>query len=209
MIRHIVFDLDNTLYSVRYGLEEEVTKRVKEFVKDFLGLPFEETKQQWEEGYKKHGTTIGWLVSEKGFMDYDAYYEHLHPANEADSLPPDPSLRKFLESLPCPSSILTNAPQFHANRILEKLKLEGIFVKIYDIIFCEMKGKPYASAFGKVLEDLKLKPEEVLFIDDIPRNVEAYLKLGGRGVLLDETGIHKDYPNERIKSLWELLQFLG
>ena len=209
MIKHILFDLDNTLYSVRYGLEEETTLRVREFVQKYLGFPYKEIKQLWEDGYERHGTTIGWLVSEKGLKDFDSYYECLHPENEADSLSPDPALRKFLESLPCPFSILTNAPLFHAKRILEKLELEGIFYKIFDIVFCEMKGKPYASAYGKVLDFLELKPEEVLFIDDIPRNVEAYLKLGGTGVLLDETGIHNDYQKKRIKSLWELLQFLG
>ena len=208
MIKHILFDLDNTLYSVRYGLEEIVSQRVREFVLSWLGPPLEESERLWKDGYKRHGTTIEWLMYEKGYTAFDEYQAFIHPENEADSLPPDPELRIFLESLPCPCSILTNAPRFHADRILRKLEIEGVFRNIFDIVGNGPEGKPKAISFRRALEALKLAPEEVLFIDDIPRYVEGYLALGGRGLLLDEMDVHKNYPHERIKNLWELTRFL-
>ena len=209
MIRHILFDLDNTLYSARYGLDQEVTQRIREYTVAWLGLPPEEAERLREEGYRKYGTTVDWLVHDRNFTAIDEYQAFIHPEKEADTLLPDPGLRRFLESLPCPCSILTNSPRFHADRILKKLELEGIFKNIFDILGNGLRGKPSASVFCHALETLSLKPEEVLFVDDTPRYVEGYLALGGRGLLLDEMGIYSDYPHERIRKLEELVKYLN
>ena len=158
---------------------------------------------------KRYGTTLEWLSSEKGLTDTDAYFAFMHPDNEADCLPPDPELRQFLEGLPCPCSVLTNAPDFHADRIIAKLGLEGIFRHIFDIKGNGLRGKPHASAFQKALDALGLSPQEALFIDDIPRYVNGYIVMGGKGILLDEKDVHENYPYEKIKDLKELTRFLA
>ena len=209
MIRHIIFDLDNTLYSVRWGLDDFFIVRLREFVSSWLGMPWIECEPLWKEKMKLYGTTLEWLVSEKGFTAIDEYFAYLHPENEADSLPPDPELRRFLESLPLPCSILTNSPGFHAERIIKKLGLEGLFQRVFAIENFGLKGKPHASAFQMVLNFFDIKPEEALFVDDIPRYVNGYLVMGGKGILLDERDIHKNYPHERIKDIKELTRFLN
>ena len=209
MIRHILFDVDNTLYSPLYGLEDAVSARVREFVLSWLDLPADEAERLWKDGYRRHGTTVEWLMHERGFTAFEEYQAFIHPENEADSLLPDPELRRFLESLPCPCSLLTNAPRFHADRVLEKLELEGVFYKIFDIIGNGLEGKPKAPVFRRALEALELPAAEVLFIDDVPRYVEGYLALGGRGLLIDQMGVHEDYPHERIQNLRELTRFLN
>jgi len=208
MIRHVLFDLDCTLYSSRWGLEENVYRRVQEFAAAWLELPLEESEPLRKDGLRRCGTTIEWLVSERGFTAVDDYQAFLHPENEADNLPPDPELRRFLLELPCPCSILTNSPMFHADRIIKKLELEGVFVKVFDILGNGLIGKPHASAFRRALDSLGLEPREALFIDDIPRYVEGYLALGGMGILFDEKDIHTDFPHGRIQSLTELKRFL-
>ena len=208
MIRHILFDLDNTLYSAKFGLGEMYYVHLRRFVSHLLGVSLEEGTRLQIENSKRCGTTIRWLTSEKGFTDLDAYFANLHPENEADSLSPDPELRKFLENLPCPSSILTNSPLFHAQRILKKMELEGIFQHIFDIIGNNLEGKPDPLSYRRALEKIGLKSEEVLFVDDIPRYVEGYLAIGGRGILFDEMDMYKDYPHERIKNIYELDRYL-
>jgi len=209
MIRHILFDLDNTLYSARNGLEEAVSRRVLEYTISLLKVSADEAIRLRSEALKNYGTTINWLMSEKGFTAFDEYMAYIHPDDEADSLLPDPELRCFIENLPCPSSVLTNAPGFHAMRIIKKLELEGVFQRVFDIESNGLKGKPHPSAYRNVLDTLNLKPEEVLFIDDMPLFVKGFLALGGRGILLDETDIHKDYSGERIRDLRELAKFLN
>ena len=209
MIRHILFDLDCTLYSVHYGLEENVLRRIREYIFTRVDLPPEEGELLWRDGVKRYGTTIEWLITERSFTAIADYYAYIHPENEAETLPRDPELRNFLENLPCPCSILTNSPGFHTERIIKKLGLEGIFQRIFDMETNAFKGKPSASAFHRALDELALKPEEVFFIDDAPRNVDAYLALGGKGVLLDERDVHKDFPHERIRTLREITRFLN
>jgi len=208
MIKHILLDLDDTIYSVRWGLEEEFRKRLRVFTSEWVGLPWTECEPVWREAMKRYGTTLEWLSVEKGLTDIDDYFARMHPEDEADTLPPDPELRRFLESLPCPCSILTNSPLFHAERIIKKLELEGIFQKVFSIETNLFQGKPHASAFFHSLDALGLKVEDALFIDDIPRYVKGFLDIGGRGILLDEMGNHKNYPHECIKDLRELTRFL-
>ena len=209
MIRHIIFDLDDTIYSVNYGLDALFLQRLREYTSSWLGMPWEECEPLWKEALKRCGTTLEWLTTEKGFTDIDDYLAKMHPENEADSLSPDPELRRFLESLPCPFSILTNSPGFHAERIIKKLELEGLFQRVFTIEDNVLKGKPHASAFNRTLDFFGVKPEETLFIDDTPRYVQGFLNLGGRGLLLDEKDVHIHYPHERIKNLWEITHFLN
>ena len=209
MVKHILFDLDSTIYSSRYGLEQFYFKRLREYTSMWLGLPEEKSEPLREEGYKRHGTSVEWLRYEKGLTDLDAYFAYLHPENEADALPQgDPELRHFLEGLPCPCSILTNSPRFHADRVIKKLELEGVFSHVFDIIGNGLKGKPQPSSYLNALNTLGLKPEQALFVDDMPRYVEGYISLGGRGILFDEKDIHKNFPHDRILNLKDLTKFL-
>ena len=208
MIKHILFDLDNTLYSINKGLEDFFINRLREYTSAWLGLPWEEWAPLWKEALKKYGTTLEWLSTEKGFTDTDDYFAVMHPECEADSLKADPELRQFLEGLPCPCSILTNSPDFHAERIIKKLEIEGTFQHLFDIKSNGLKGKPHASAYQAALDVIGLGPNEVLFVDDIPRYVNGYIVIGGKGLLLDENDSHQNYPHEKIKNLREITRFL-
>jgi putative hydrolase of the HAD superfamily len=208
MIQHILFDLDNTLYSINCGIEDIFLRRLKEYTSSWLGITWEECEPIWRAGLKSYGTTLEWLIEEKGFNAKDEYYAYIHPENEADTMKADPELRRFIEGLPCRSSILTNSPLFHAERIIKKLELEGVFQYVFSIEENGLKGKPHASFFYRALDCLGLKSGEALFIDDIPRYVEGYIAIGGKGLLLDERDKYTWYANQRIKDLTELSKFL-
>jgi len=173
MIHHILFDLDNTLYSIHTDVEDIFLRRLKEYISSWLGITWEECEPSWRAGLKTYGTTLEWLIEEKGFTAKEEYYAYIHPESETDSLKANPELRRFIESLPCRSSILTNSPSFHAERVIKKLELEGVFQNMFTIEEHGLKGKPHASFYYRALDCLGLKPEEALFIDDIPRYVES------------------------------------
>ncbi|MDR2393806.1 MAG: HAD-IA family hydrolase [Treponema sp.] len=207
-LHYILFDLDNTLYSPRYGLELNVGRRIAEFLVAYLGLSLEEALNQRRERIQRYGTTLEWLIAEKGYTDIEAYYKAIHPEGEADTLSPDPTLRAFLESLPLPRGILTNSPREHADRILSRLGIADLFTHIFDIRWHGLKGKPHAEAFHRTLNALGTLPETTLFIDDTPRYVTGYCILGGQGILLDEENAYPAYPHPRIQNLRELTGFL-
>jgi putative hydrolase of the HAD superfamily len=207
MIKYLLFDLDNTLYSARFGLEERVTQRLIQYTAQYLRLSPEDTIALRSEHAANYGTTLEWLMAEKGFTDIEDYYQAVHPENEADELSPDPELRSFLEALPCPKAILTNSNREHVDLILGRLELEGLFTHIFDIRGNDFKGKPRQEVFWRALGVLGTKPDDTLFIDDDPRHVNGYIAIGGKGLLLDEFDLHPDYPS-RIRKLEELVQFL-
>jgi putative hydrolase of the HAD superfamily len=210
MIKYLLFDLDNTLYSCRHGLEDNVLRRMKQFTAAFLGVSPDEAWRLRLERRREYGTNLEWLMTEKGFTaaDAEAYLAAVHPPDEADSLPPDPVLRSFLESIPLPKAVITNAPMEHAGRILAKLGIADLFTRVFDIRQCAFKGKPRAGAFNNALGILGVAADEALFIDDTPLYVEGFIALGGRGLLFDENDVYGDSALPRIRELRELTAYL-
>jgi putative hydrolase of the HAD superfamily len=208
MIQYLLFDLDNTLYSGRYGLEDNVGRRIVAYLASYLRVSPEEAVRQRRENIQIYGTTLEWLVAEKGLTDIEDYYRVIHPEGEADSLSPNPQLRNFLQTLSLPMAILTNSPREHADRVIERLAIGDLFTHIFDIRWNQLKGKPAPEVFYRVLDTLGTKPETTLFIDDMPRYVKGYLEIGGKGLLFDEEDAYPDYPHDRIRTLPELITFL-
>jgi putative hydrolase of the HAD superfamily len=208
MITCLLFDLDNTLYSCRWGLEEGVRRRMQEFSAAFLGVSPEEAWRQRMTGGGRYGTNLEWLMEEKGFTDVESYLAAVHPRDEADCLPPDPALRAFLADIPLPKAILTNSPREHTDLILRRLGVTDMFTRVFDIRENNFKGKPRREAFTYALDALGTAAEAALFVDDAPRYVGGFIGLGGRGLLLDETDAHPHFPYPKIRSLEELTRFL-
>ena len=210
MISHLLFDLDNTLYSAKYNLEKNVSQRIDNFLMDVLAMSREEVEKIRAKIIREYGysTTIEWLMAEKGFTDIESYYAVINPEDEADSLPPDPELGEFLASLPLPKAVLTNSSMEHADRVLEKLGIRNHFDHVFDIRFNNFKGKPHKEAFFRVLDAMNAEPASTLFVDDYPEFIEGFLKLGGKAVLMDEFDRYSDLPYNRIKNIKQIKDYL-
>jgi putative hydrolase of the HAD superfamily len=211
-IEYILFDLDNTLYSARHGLEKAVNRRVNEYLAVFLKLSPEEAWALRGERVRSggYGTTLEWLVAEKGLdlQEVDGYLDFIHPENDADTLSPDPKLAAFLASLDLPMAIMTNSSMEHTLRVVKKLGIGEFFPSIFDIRFHRLKGKPHAEAFNRVFAALGISPERCLFVDDVKSYVEGYRALGGPGVFYDELGVYPGFPGPRIRALEEIAGLL-
>jgi putative hydrolase of the HAD superfamily len=209
MIRYVLFDLDNTLYPSDAGMEEDTIRRIAEYSASYLGVAAEQALKLRKERMHLYGTTLEWLMAERGLTDVDAYYAYIHPDGEEENLVPDPAVRDFIAKLPVPASVLTNAPMEHAERVLKKLELEGLFEHVFDIRWNNLKGKPAESAFRGVLSAVGSEPEETLFVDDLPQYLEGFIRIGGFGVLIDDFDRHAASPYPRVRSIPELGRFLG
>jgi len=209
MLKYLIFDLDNTLYSSGYGLEDNVEQRLKKFTADFLGVSTAEAWRERKAARGKYGTCLEWLMAEKGFTDIEAYLAAAHPEGEADSLPRDDDLREFLSGIKMPKAILTNAPREHADLILDKLGIPDLFTHIFDIRLCNFMGKPRREVFENAINTLGVQANEALFIDDVPSYVEGFADMGGKALLFDENDVHRKCCVPKIKDLREIIRYIG
>lgn len=209
MLRYLLLDLDNTLYSENLGMEQDIVHRMNDFVASYLGVDRDHARDIRRAQRSRFGTTLEWLMNERGFEDPERYFATIHPEGEEYCIQPDPRLRPLLDSIALPKAVFTNSPSEHAERVLRKLGVRDRFEAVYDIRFCKLRGKPYASAFLSVCDACGVKPEEAVFVDDMPTYVRGFVELGGRGFVLDEFDRHADSGLGRIRSLAELPALLA
>lgn len=182
-VEHIIFDLDNTLYSSTSAMDAGITRRMMEAVADFFGVDVETAAKMRRENLPKFSTTLEWLRSE-GLSDTEKYFAQVHPENEADELAPDENLRGLISSISQSRVILTNAPREHAERVLKKLNVADLFSDIVDIRACGLQGKPYEGAYRAALEKCGGDVSNTIFVDDLLKYTDGFLALGGTAVLV-------------------------
>lgn len=204
MLRYLILDLDNTLYPASTGMEDEVVRRMSVYAGAYLGVSPAEALAMRRELPAKYGTTLEWLMAEKGFDDPEAFFAAVHPEGEEDCLEPSPELGAMLDSIALPKAVFTNAPREHADRVLARLGVADRFEAVYDIRFSGLRGKPRAEAFAAVAASCGVSPTEAFFVDDLPRYVEGFASIGGRGAVVDELDHHVGTRFPRIHSLFEL-----
>ena len=182
-IEYLIFDLDNTLYPSSAQMDKGITTRMMNCVAEFFNTTYEEAVKIRAKNITNFSTTLEWLRSE-GLTDIETYFSKVHPQNEADELQPDLNLRPYLESIPLPKIILTNAPKEHAERVLNKLGIADLFLDICDIRCSDFYGKPYPLSFEIALQKIGGNINNSLFIDDMQKYVNGYTALGGTAVLV-------------------------
>ena len=181
--KHLLFDMDNTLYPASSDMDKGITRRMLECVAEFFHCDMEEAIQKRSEGIIHYSTTLEWLRAE-GMNDVEGFLAHVHPDNEADELQPQPALREFLLSLPYPKSILTNAPHEHADRVLGKLGVADLFEVVTDIRDAGFNGKPYPDSYLAALKKVGADIENTLFLDDMQKYTDGWAALGGTAILI-------------------------
>ncbi len=200
-VKNLLFDMDNTLYPETSLIDKNMTKRILCFVSDFLNISIEDAMEARKDGLTRAGTTLEWLLREHNLTNTKEYFSFLHPASEKDEVEFDPNLRPFLQSLKekYHMTVLTNAPKVHADCILNHLKIHDIFDGVYDLEDMQFIGKPHKKAYLTAIHEKGFTVEETLFFDDHPKYIKGYKDIGGRGVLVDQTGRFKN--DEIIKQM--------
>ena len=79
-VKHLIFDLDNTLYPATSKMDDGITRRMIAFVADWLKTDRAHAEILRAEGLPRYGTTLEWLMQEAGLQDIEAYFRAVHPA---------------------------------------------------------------------------------------------------------------------------------
>ena len=186
------------------------------FIAELLGVSFEEARVLRTNRKPQFGTTLEWLQAEHGLGGPDKdekawqYMRYVHPEEEIHEVDFDPHIRPFLQSLHLPMTIITNAPAFHAERILRFLQIDDLFLGVWDIVRSNFRGKPHRNAYIGALSLSGYTMEETLFADDYAQYAQGYMDLGGRAVLVNDqkTEWEKAPSAPHIDSLYEIGKFL-
>ncbi|MFW6313465.1 MAG: HAD family hydrolase [Spirochaetota bacterium] len=190
MIDYLLFDLDNTLYPASCGLGLEMNRRMSVFVADYLDVDLATAEELRRAARERYGTTLGWLRAEHALEDVDPYMDAVHPENltpwitdaHADEA------QSVLGEIDLPAAILTNGPREHAERVLERLGIARRFDRLFDLRENNFEGKPAISAYRKVLDELAIRPESTLFVDDMVQYLLPFRDLGGMIVHMSASG---------------------
>ena len=204
MIKHILFDADQTLYPASSLVEEEMVRRINNFIAEYLDISVEKAMFLRTNRDKKYNSTLEWLLGMQGLKDPYPFFSAIHPVDFENYFPKNQDLIKLLSKVSVPCSILTNSWQKHAENILKYLEISEFFSNIFDISFNKYLGKPHTCAFTNVLDFLGLEPQEVLFIDDIKNYTDIFYSLGGNVILVDEFNDYTDVKYKKVHYIEEI-----
>jgi putative hydrolase of the HAD superfamily len=193
-----VFDLDNTLYPSDCNLFPQIDRRMGEFIASNLGIPLEAAQTLRETYYYEHGTTLAGLVQLHGVSPHE-FLDYVHDI-DLSAVSPSPDLAAALAVLPGRKFIFTNASRKHAEAVMRRLGVAGLFEDICDIHALEyIHPKPTREAFERFAEAHGVTPQQAAMFDDLPNNLKTAHALGMTTVLVH--GI-TDHPEHRAIASW-------
>ena len=177
-----IFDLDNTLYSARFGFFDQVTDRMTIYIAEFLGLARDQARALQKQYYLEYGTTLNGLMK---IHDCDPA-EFLAFVHDIDwsPIPENPDLARALRQLPGRKLIFTNGDEPHALRAMERLGVAGCFEAVFDIV-------------QALIQRHDIDPARAIYFEDLARNLKPAKDLGMTTVLVgepsDAAGDHIDH----------------
>ena len=182
IIKHWVFDLDNTLYPASSNLFSKIDVKMKKFIIKNLNVSPDEAHSIQKKYYFKYGTTLAGLmknhnVKPREFLDY------VHNI-DVSSLNEDLKLKKILKSLSGNKYIYTNGSKSHAINVMKRLGINNSITKIFDIENASYIPKPSMTSLKRFMKKFNIKAEEAIFFEDIPKNLINPKKVGFQTVLI-------------------------
>ncbi len=203
-IKAIIFDVGGVLIHydntrnyfmsemARIAKKTKVTKEKIAYVYNVLFPMFEEGKMSKKEYDRRMAKLFG--ISEKE-VDWYGNFVKYAKLNKP--------IFRLIERLRSKGIAIAYFSNVDKSRYMHMKLLLKPYAKLFDYSFasCYMgTRKPYKIAFEKVLRKMRVKPEEALFVDNEPKNVEGAEKAGIKSILFKN---NKDLE-KRIKGyVWQ------
>jgi len=209
-IKYWIFDLDNTLYSGKTKVFEQVDKRMSKYISNKLNISVEEAKKIQKNYFYKYNTTLNGMIKNHK-IDPDEFLEFVHDIN-IDFLQKDPALSEEIEKLDGKKIIFTNGSRKHAINVSKQIGIDQLFDDIFDIVDADFIPKPLLKPYKKLVEKHKIDPKLCVLVEDIARNLKPAYEMGMKTVWIenDEPWANKfsdsEFVNYRTNNLSEFLK---
>ena len=205
-----IFDLDNTLYSGKTRVFEQVDKKMSKYISEKLNVNIVEAKEIQKNYFYEYNTTLNGMINNHK-IDANEFLEFVHDVN-IDFLKKDSLLNEELMKLDGKKIIFTNSSRKHAMNVIRKIGIDQHFDDIFDIVDSEFVPKPDIVSYKKLVEKHKIDPKLCVFIEDIARNLKPAYEMGMKTIWIenDEPWARKfsdsDFINYKTNNLPEFLK---
>lgn len=192
-----VFDLDNTLYPAATNLFGQIDGRMRAFIEHRLGVEPDAARRLQKDYYVRYGTTLSGLMKEHD-VNPDLFLDYVHDIDLA-ALCADAALALAVAALPGERYIFTNGSTAHAERVVARIGLSGLFNDIFDIRAAEFTPKPHRQTYQRFMERHAIDGAASAMFEDLAHNLEAAHALGMTTVLIssDAPWIDDEPPEKR------------
>ena len=209
-IKFWIFDLDNTLYSGKTKVFEQVDKKMSKYISQKLDVSIEEAKKIQKNYFHKYNTTLNGMIKNHK-VDANEFLEFVHDIN-IDFLKKDLILSEELKKLDGKKIIFTNGSKKHALNVSKKIGIDQHFDDIFDIVDCKFIPKPIIEPYKRLVEKHKIDPKLCVLVEDIARNLKPAYEMGMKTVWIenDEPWAKKfsdsSFVNYKTNNLSEFLK---
>jgi len=205
-----LFDLDNTLYSGKTKVFDQIDRKMSKFISEKLNVDIKEAKEIQKNYFYQYDTTLSGLIKNHKINAND-FLDFVHDI-DISFLKKDLQLAQELEKLDGKKIIFTNGSRKHAINITKKLGIEHYFDHIFDIVDSEFIPKPSIEPYKKLVKKHKIDPNLCVFVEDIARNLKPAYEMGMKTVWVenDEPWAKKlsdsNFINYKTSNLSEFLK---
>ena len=205
-----IFDLDNTLYSGKSKVFEQVDKKMSAFISNKLNINLNEARKIQKNYFYEYNTTLNGLIKNNA-IDPEEFLEFVHDV-DISFLKKDLPLRKELEKMKELKIIFTNGSKKHALNVIKQLGIEDLFDGIFDIVDSKFIPKPSIEPYKNLIDKYNINPKLGILFEDIARNLKPAYDLGMKTVWIEnnEAWASKDanenFVNFRTKNLSDFLK---
>ena len=190
-IRDWIFDLDNCLYPASSGLFTLIDERMGAYIQRLLDVDAEEARRVQKMHFHGSGTTLAGLMKHHD-VDPHHFMGEVHDI-PLDRLARNDRLAAALTRLPGRKFIYTNGNADYAWKVLDRLGLAAEVDHLHDIFAADLRPKPEAHGYEKLLGQFGIDPAQAVMVEDMVRNLAPAKRLGMTTVWVDngsERGSH-------------------
>ena len=114
-IKFWIFDLDNTLYSGKTKVFEQVDKKMSKYISNKLNISIKEAKKIQKNYFHEYNTTLNGMIKNHK-IDAQEFLDFVHDV-DLDFLKDDKALEKELRRITDKKIIFTNGSRAHAENL--------------------------------------------------------------------------------------------
>lgn len=180
-----LFDLDNTLHDSSRAIFKAINGAMTAAVAASLDISLETASQLRASYWKRYGATVIGMVRHHG-VDAQTFLDLSHQFEVAPLVHGEPGLAYKLKHLPGRKILLTNAPLSYARKVLQKLGILHCFDQLWAIDHMTLQGqikpKPSLALMKQILARLRVRPQQVILVEDTLKNLKSARQIGMKTV---------------------------